>query len=138
MTALPPPDPTRLPLSREVLKDWEKVRPLSSYKLNYVDPNFPILAFTYAVISGGEYTLYCDHPRAYIKEYWGYDIETGEQDPAFRLPAERRTPVLEVLARLDRDRDQGPFPTREEWKVVMEQLGEELITAGALMPSPLW
>jgi hypothetical protein len=132
----------RRSLDKAFRQQLEEKRPLEKYKLNYVNPDFPILSFTFAVMAGGEDVFYCDHTAAYAKRYLGYDFATKKQDPAYRLPSARREALFSVLGRLDAERERdplsSPYPTREEWKLVMDQLLEELADPNAPRPEPLW
>jgi hypothetical protein len=140
---------SELSLSNADREKFDELRPLTNYRLHYVNKDFPILSFVFGVLAGGEYTLYCDHTEDYAKAYLGYDVkralrlEPGQdpetlQDRSFRINKERRDVLFSVLARLEADRPKAPFPTPEEWDRVMKVLGDELKSAGELMPSPVW
>jgi hypothetical protein len=140
MPALTPTPITDRTLDEKFLHELRQRRPLQKYTLRFVNPEYPILSFLYAVTAGGEYTLYCDYTEDYVKEYLGYDVLTNRQDPGYRISDQQRAALFEVLARLDGDRykDPPPYPNRDEWRKVMEQLLEELDEPKAPRPMPLW
>jgi hypothetical protein len=64
-----PLTPERAPLAPDVQKAIDVARPLSSYKLNFTNGDYPALSFVYAIFAGGEHALYCDHSEDFFKAY---------------------------------------------------------------------
>lgn len=44
-------------------------RHLSDYPTHFQNSTFPLLSFMYAVLAGGEHTIYCDHTAEFMAEY---------------------------------------------------------------------
>jgi len=61
--------PNKVPLPPELEKTMNTWRPLSSYKLNYTNGDYPALSFAYAVLAGGEHAIYCDHSEDFFNAY---------------------------------------------------------------------
>jgi hypothetical protein len=131
--------PTNLPLDAQFQKQLEELRPLSKYKLHYANPEFPVLSFLYAVLAGGEFTLYCDHTSDYLAKYLGYEKD-HKFSRAHRLPEANYAKLKTLFLRWESGRHKVPpaYVTPEEWKVVLEVLYDELATAGKHLPMPLW
>ena len=45
------------------------MRPLSEYKLRFINHQYPVLSLLYAVMAGGENALYCDYTNDFVKQY---------------------------------------------------------------------
>jgi hypothetical protein len=100
-----------------------EVRPLRHYKLHFMNERYPILSFLYAVLAGGEHTLYCDHTEDYVKAY---------------LTGPHREEMRAILYRYEQFREKNPpiVPPAEDWDEILAVLKKELTDQG--VPLPLW
>jgi hypothetical protein len=61
--------PDELALPETLQTEIDKVRKIDNYSLKYLSEDFPLLAFVYATLAGGEHTIYCDHTRGFAERY---------------------------------------------------------------------
>ena len=94
---------------------------LKYFQLRYPNKEYPILAFLYAVMAGGENQLYCDFTEEYAPQY----LIGRFLDPEF---AHLRTKLLKVLNDLDQRRKEhgSSMPTDAEWDVIGQVVTAEL------------
>jgi hypothetical protein len=119
-----------------------EVRPLSDYRLQYVNGRYPLLSLLYAVYAGGEHTLYCDHTDDFMRAYIVDSVPPSERPQA----EERLKAISALLERLEKERlvqrtlppaEQTLIePTQEEWRLLGHALGQELQQADP--PAPMW
>jgi hypothetical protein len=57
------------PLDPKTQAAIDEARPLSSYRLRFANPDYPLLSLVYAIYAGGEHALYCDHGGAFYRAY---------------------------------------------------------------------
>ena len=127
--------PDQAPLNKEDQELFEKLRPLSVYKLHYQNPRYPLLAFIYAVYAGGEHALYCDYTRAYVEEY----LKKSDRPQTMQEVGA----ILQRVARQrDIEREKDPKDqqlivcTPEEWDRIWAVLKAELLQDPP--PLPMW
>jgi hypothetical protein len=134
--------------AREVMLDpetqaiFDRVRPLSDYRLQYVNGRYPLLSLLYAVYAGGEHTLFCDHYEAFVR---AYVVESAS--PEERAAAEEKLASIKTLMKRLEDkrlveRERAPAqqdllePNDEEWRLLGHILAGELGQKDA--PMPMW
>lgn len=106
----------------------------SPIKCQFPNKDFPVLAFLYAVVIGGEHETYCDHTVDYVKAY----LIGAFNDPEFAGP---RNKLIAVLANLDaqnpeRRRDIRVVPNDHQWDIICQVLAAELKRGP--VPNPVW
>lgn len=60
---------SQVPLDPTTQAEIQAVRPLSDYRLRFINPRYPVLSLLYAVMAGGENTLYCDYTDDFVAQY---------------------------------------------------------------------
>jgi hypothetical protein len=102
--------------------DYE--RSLKDYRLHYKSQQYPLLAFTYAILAGGEGLLHFDYTKEYAATYllepYGGNLESCpphvvkfyKQLEQLEMRTNRRTEYVGISG--------------EEWDVFIECLAEEL------------
>jgi len=114
-------------------------RYITDYRLQYVNPQYPLLSFMYAVLAGGEAALYCDHTGAFVKAYLTDHFPDADKRPAhikrfFSLLAEfdRLTEPDKVTGK----RTRQVTAEAQDWTIFLECLKEELIAQP--VPEAFW
>jgi len=108
-------------------------RSLANYRLQYVNDDFPILSLIYAVMAGGEHTLYCDYTEDFVKAYQG----RAQHLDHMKKFNSRMSLFVETSGGIKpEDRKQIVHANRDDWKVILECLLEEL--DGKKVPEPKW
>jgi hypothetical protein len=57
------------PLDPKTQATIDEARPLSTYRLRFANPDYPMLSLVYAIYAGGEHALYCDHGGDFFRAY---------------------------------------------------------------------
>lgn len=114
----------KLPLSKDERARFNELRPLSCYRLNYVNERYPLLSFLYAIYAGGEHALYCDHPADFAQAYL-----TGPGG------AEAMAVFARLMPRYERQ-EPDIQPGSKEWDDIMPLLRAELEQEDP--PLPMW
>jgi hypothetical protein len=107
---------------------------LSDYRMHYQNPTFPLLSFMYAVLAGGEHTIYCDFTADFAKEYL-FKPFGGSYD---KCPPHVRQ-FVDQLVKLDvasKGRSVVVHATCADWEVFVKCLHLELTTNEG--PTPAW
>lgn len=64
-----PLEASQVPLDPSTQTQIQAVRPLSEYKLRFINHQYPVLSLLYAVMAGGENALYCDYTGDFVAQY---------------------------------------------------------------------
>ena len=103
-------------------------RKLSDYKTQYANKDFPLLSFIYAIMAGGEHTLYCDHTGEYVTKYLGSAADEGYMQTFFKL--------MGPFEEMTENRAKIVHATDDDWDKILDLLKYEMKkTTG---PEPKW
>ena len=69
MPTTPPLLKSQALLNKATRDLFAEVRPLSDYRLNFVNGHYPVLSMIYAIYAGGENAFYCDYSGAFVEDY---------------------------------------------------------------------
>ena len=113
----------------------QRLAKFKHFNVRAPNPEFPLLAFLWAVVAGGEHALYCDFTDDYADAYLIGRIN----EPDFAVQKERLMVVLRDL-NARRDPNDPPQivdePTPAQWDTICQVLAEELKRGH--MPTPVW
>jgi hypothetical protein len=144
---------SQLPLDSQTEALLEQVRPLSDYKLRFINHQYPLLSMMYAMFAGGENTLYCDHTDDFVAQYLFANPDAPTD--AETAKATRVGTALKRIGDLRAETQNLPAeqqavlqPDSAEWDKILAILKEELtqnvapdgtVGAGAPPPpTPMW
>ena len=109
-------------------------RSLANYRLRFINRDFPLLSFIYAVMSGGEHTIYCDYTADYVNAYFEGVKDKPYIQEFFKLlgefekmtdggpPAAKRTKIVHALP--------------ADWDQILNLLKQEMSAVRG--PEPKW
>ena len=119
--------PDQLALPSAVQNQIDTLRNIDNYSLKYLSDDFPLLAFVYATLAGGEHTIYCDHTAGFAQRYLTKP-----------LPPDLIAVLTKYLSW--RGADPAKKPDDDDLRVLMNALFEELKQArdAGHFPMPLW
>jgi hypothetical protein len=69
MPTTPPLLDSQALLNKDTQQLLARMRPLTDYRMNFVNGHYPVLSMIYAIYAGGENTFYCDYSGAFVKAY---------------------------------------------------------------------
>lgn len=117
----------------EQSKKPDTERTLANYRLHYINQQFPLLSFIYAVMAGGEHTLYCDRTDEFVAAYFeGSDDRSYVQE------------FFSIMGRFEALAHEGSNPERtkvvhatpDDWDQILDLLKNEMRNSRG--PAPIW
>lgn len=97
---------------------------IEDYRLQYINKDFPLLSFIYAVMAGGEAPLYCDYTEKFVNEYLYKHFPDPGKRPAYF------NQFVELLAQYDKlteDRKKQVTADDKDWTIFLDCLKQELL-----------
>jgi hypothetical protein len=107
-------------------------RSIANYRLHYINEKFPLLSMLYAVVAGGEHTIYCDYTGPFVSAYFGRSNAQYLQDFAARMA------LFELETQPDANgvRQLVVHAEPGDWDEILRCLKVELTSVK--LPDPAW